>query len=105
MSDHSNESIENLLRRSFDGPVPDNGFSERVMLLLPARRARRNWLVPAGIIAGTFSCWIALTSTSLIRVASHDWASGKLSTTILIMLAAIGGMSLLASWWAMVEAE
>jgi len=105
MSTNSNEPIETLLRRSFDGPVPDDGFSDRVMRLLPARRVRRNWLLPAGIIAGTVACWIALNSTSLVRVASHDWVSGKLSPTIFVMLAAIGGMSLLASWWAMVEAE
>lgn len=105
MNTNSNESIETLLRRSFDGPVADDGFSEHVMQRLPARRVRRNWLLPAGIIAGTGACWIALTSTSLVRAAAHDWASGKPSTTTLVMLAAIAGMSLLASWWAMTEAE
>jgi hypothetical protein len=105
MSDPSNQSIETLLRRSFDGPVPDNGFSERVMQLLPARRVRVNPMVAAGIVAGIAACWIALTSTSLVRDAGHDWTSGKPSSSILIMLAAIAGMSLLASWWAMAEAE
>lgn len=105
MNDNLNESIETLLRKSFDGPVSDDGFSERVMQALPARRVRRRWMLPAGIIAGVVACWIAMTSTSLIRVASHDWASGRLSATTLIVLATIAGMSLLASWWAMVEAE
>jgi len=105
MNNHSNESIETLLRRSFDGPVPDDGFSERVMQRLPARRVRRNWLLPAGTVAGVAACWIALTPTSLVRAATHDWTSGRLSPTTLVMLAAIAGMALLASWWAMAEAE
>lgn len=105
MNSNSNDSIETLLRSSFDGPVPDAGFSDRVMRVLPARRVRRNWLLPAGIIAGAGACWIALTSTPLVRVATSDWSSGKLSPTVLVLAAAIGGMSLLASWWAMVEAE
>jgi hypothetical protein len=105
MSDHSNESIEALLRASFDGPVPDAGFSERVMQALPARRVRRRWLIPASMTAGIVTCWIALSSTSLVRVASHDLVSGKLSASILIMLATILGIALLACWWAVVEAD
>lgn len=105
MNNPSNEPIESLLRASFDGPVPDAGFSERVMQALPARRNHRRWLLPAGIVAGTFACWVALTPTPLMRVASHDWANGKLSATSVVVLAAVAGMSLLAAWWAMSEAD
>lgn len=104
MNDTSNESIDAQLRKAFEGPVLDGGFSDRVMRALPSRRAPRRWLVPAYVVAGAGACWFALASTSLVQGAGHDWAGGRLSSPVLALLAAMVGMALLAAWWAMAEA-
>lgn len=105
MNYQSNDNIHVLLQKSFGGPVPDDGFSERVMLALPTRHSRPRWLLPAAIAAGMVSCWLTLGSTSIVRLATSDWFNGHLSPTIIVLLATIVGMALLAAWWAMSEAD
>ncbi|MEO5692634.1 MAG: hypothetical protein ABIQ72_05885 [Usitatibacter sp.] len=42
------KDLDQLLREDASVPVPDNGFSARVMDALPARAvAKRSWLTPA----------------------------------------------------------
>jgi|SRR6187402_2996581 hypothetical protein len=105
MNDQPNDPIDALLQKGFEGPVPDDGFSARVMQVLPARRPRQRWVLPAATAAGIVACWLALTSTSLLRAAGRDWTTGTLSPPILVLLVAMVGMSLLATWWAMTEAD
>lgn len=105
MNDKPDDPIEVLLQKAFDGPMPDGGFSARVMQVLPERRSRQRWLLPAAIAAGIGACWLALASTSLLHAAGHDWTTGTLSPPVLVLLVAMVGMSLLATWWAMTEAD
>jgi len=43
--------LDTLLRRDAQSPLPDNGFSARVMSSLPPRaRARQAWLQPALVL-------------------------------------------------------
>lgn len=103
---HSDDNeIEALLRKQFDGPVSDDGFSDRVMQQLPPRRRRAVWPLFAGILAGIGACWLSLLSTPLLHVGWQNWISGELSASAITLMAVVAGMSLLACWWTTMEAE
>jgi hypothetical protein len=99
------DEIEALLRSQFDGPLPDAGFSERVMQQLPARRRRVAWPLWAGVLAGVGACWWQLLSAPLLHAGWRDWSSGQLSVPAIILLTVVAGISLLASWWSVAEAD
>ena len=105
MNHSDDHEIEALLRKQFAGSVPDDGFSDRVMQQLPPRRRRAVWLLLAGTLAGTGACWLSLLSTPLLHVGWQNWISGKLSASAITLMAVVAGMSLLACWWATLEAE
>lgn len=105
MSYPHDDPIEALLRKQFDGPVPDEGFSERVMRRLPPRRRRIVWPLWAGVLAGAGACWLGLRCSPLLHVGWRDWMGGELSVSAATVLVAIAGMSLLACWWAIAEAD
>lgn len=81
--------IDALLRTELDLPM-DDGFCERLMASLPPRRARHTWVRPAGAVAG------ALLSAA--GVAASGLPLG-------VVLCAAAGMSVLAAWWALCEAD
>ncbi|HEY2344875.1 MAG TPA: hypothetical protein VGH80_03210 [Xanthomonadaceae bacterium] len=97
--------FDTLLRRSFDGPTPDAGFSDRVMQQIPARRSRSAWPLAAGVFAGFVLCWLSLFQSPLWRTAWHDWFAGAWSATAIIPLAIMAGLSLLALAWTLAEAD
>ena len=99
MNPRNDDAIDALLRAQFEGPVRDEGFSERVMQALPPRRRRVDWPVRAGIVA----CWASLLSAPLLREGWSAWASGRLTASAMALLLAIAGMSLLALWWSVAE--
>lgn len=103
MNEPRDASIDALLRQQFEGPVADDGFCDRVMQRLPARRRARRWQLPACMLAGLGACLWHLSSAPLIRAGLQDWMSGSLSPAAVIMLLAVMGVSLLASWWALTE--
>lgn len=105
MNHFDDNEIEALLLKQLEGPVPDNGFSDRLMQRLPPRRRRAVWPLWAGVLAGTAACWLSLLSTSLLHVGWQDWISGELSAPAIILVSAVAGMSLLACWWTTMEAE
>lgn len=105
MNDPHDEVIEALLRRQFDGPVSDDGFSGRVMQRLPARRRRITWPLWAGVLAGAGACWASLLFSPLLPVGWRDWLNGELSMPAVILLLVAAGMSVLAGWWTMAEAD
>ena len=104
-SEPSDDAIDALLRRQFEGPLPDEGFSERVMQHLPTRRRRVAWPLWAGVVAGVGACWWRLQSASLLHAGWRDWAGGELSSPAIILLLVAAGMSLLAAWWSLAEAD
>ena len=105
MNHEQDDAIEALLRKQFDGAIPDDGFSERVMQQLPARRRRIAWPLWVGLAAGAGGCWLSLTAAPLMRVGWHDWTHGELSPSTVTLLLAMAGMSLLACWWTIAEAD
>jgi hypothetical protein len=88
MNHPDNNEIEALLRTQFDGSVPDDGFSDRVMLQLQPRRRRTAWPLLAGMLAGIGTCWLSELSASAMTIA-----------------AVVVGMSLLTCLWTMMEAD
>jgi len=105
MSDLHDDEIEALLRRSFEGPVPDAGFSEKLMQRLPPRPRRAAWPLWSGVLVGAAGCGLSLLHSSLLGAGLHDWLHGAWSAPAAVLLLAAAGMSLLACWWSMVEAD
>ena len=99
------DDIDALLRRSFDGPTPDAGFSDRVMQQLPPRRRRAAWPLAAGVLAGAVLCALSLFASPLWHAAWQGWRVGEWSTSTFIVLAMMAGMSLLALGWSLAEAD
>ena len=102
MNQQNDDVIEALLRKQFDGPVPDDGFCDQVMQRLPLRRHRSFWPLAAGILTGMGACWLAMPP---LHIDWRQWMHGELSASILIVLLTTMGMSLLAAWWAVSEAD
>lgn len=103
MNESHDDTIEALLRRQFEGPVADDGFSERVMQHLPSRRRRISWPLWLGVLMGAAACWPCLASVPLLHIGWRDWLAGELSTSVISMWLAMAAMSLLALGWGLIE--
>jgi hypothetical protein len=99
------EMIEALLRKQFNGPVPDDGFSERTMRRLPQRRRRIAWPVWGGILVGAVACWLELLRSPLLHIGWRDWLCREWSASAITVLLAILGMASLALAWSVAEVE
>lgn len=105
MNDLDDEhDLDALLRDQFDGPVPDDGFADRVMQRARPRR-RVAWPVAAGLVAGIAACWLSLLPTSVLQAGWRDWGHGQPSASAIAFLAVAAGMSLLACWWTAMEPD
>ena len=105
MTDPEDFDIDALLRAQFDGPVPDDGFADRVLRQPRPRRRRVPWPIAAGLVAGVVACWLSLLPTPLLRAGWLDWVHGEWSGAALVLVAAMAGMSLLACWWTAMEPD
>jgi len=103
MTDELDDEIDRLLRAQFDGPVPADGFAERVMAQVPARRRRRNWPLAVGATTGVTLGWLSLWSAPLTRTAWQDWLSGNLTDAALTLLAVMIGGAVLTLAWSIAE--
>lgn len=104
MNPPRDETIDALLRQQFGGPVPDDGFSERVMQRLPSRRRRTAWPLWTSVLAGAAGCWSSLQLSPWLVAGWRDWMHGELSAPAITLLLAMAGMSLAAAWWVVTEA-
>ncbi len=106
MNDPSDDALDALLREQFDGPVPADGFCERVMERLPSRPRRlRTWPMVAGVVAGMVACWLSLRSVPVMNIGWKDWLALEPSSSAMTLLLIVGGASLLAVLWALGEAD
>ncbi|MDN5924465.1 MAG: DUF5056 domain-containing protein [Xanthomonadales bacterium] len=103
MSDVSDDMIESMLREQFDGPVADDGFSERVMQVLPPRPRHRAWPLWLGIVVGMLACWLGLLRAPVLQTGWSDWLHGEFSMPAITVMAVMAGLSLLAAWWSVAE--
>lgn len=104
MNNTPNDSIDTLLHEQFDGPVPDGGFTQRVMTRLPSRRHRMAWPAWLGVLAGVVACWVALLPSPLLRIGFRTWLSGQWSASLVIVLIIVVGMIGLSAAWGVAEA-
>ena len=93
------------LRQSFDGPTHDAGFCDRVMQQLPPRRRASAWPLATGVLVGAVLCSLSLFDSPLWRATWHGWLVGEWSSSTIIMLSTMAGMSLLALGWTLAEAD
>lgn len=105
MNEPSEETIEALLRKQFDGAVRDEGFSERVMQRLPPRRRRVVWPLWTGVLAGIVAGWLALLPSRLLRDGWRDWLGMHWSAATAVTLTVMVVMALLALAWSVAEAD
>lgn len=105
MNPTRDDAIESLLRRQFDGPVPDEGFSTRVLQRLPQRHRHVTWPLWSGIVAGAVACWLALLPSPLLRDGWKGWVIGHWSAATVTLSLAMLGMAMLALAWGVVEAD
>lgn len=105
MNEPHDDTIEALLRRQFEGPVVDDGFSERVMRRLPLRRRRAAWPLWLGVLAGAAACGLSLGDAPLLRAGWRDWLAGVPSVPAIGLLLAAAGMAWLALGWSLAESR
>lgn len=103
MTGISDETLDALLRREFEGSVEDDGFSARLMRTLPARRTRRQWLMPGLAFSGGLLTWISLLPTSLPELTASASQTGGLSAAVASICALMLTISVLACGWALDE--
>jgi hypothetical protein len=103
MNEPNDEEIEALLHRQFEGPVADNGFSERVIRHLPPRRRRAAWPLHLGGLLGAVACWVSLTSVPMLRIGWRDSLAGHLSVAAIGMWLAVAILAFLALGWSVAE--
>jgi hypothetical protein len=101
----TNDDVDRLLQDAFEGTVPDDGFSARMMERLPERRRHRIWPLLLGVAAGGGLCWSSLMSAPVWHAGWRDWLAGELSARSMVVLAAMAGLSLLTLAWTMAEAD
>jgi len=105
MNQPHDDPIDQLLRERFDGAVPDDGFCDRVMQDLPARRHKVAWPSWIGLFAGVAACASGLWSTPMLRAGWHDLNVGAPTASALVLLLVLAAMSLLAMCWSLCEAD
>lgn len=103
MSAEADDAIDTLLRLTFDGPVEDGGFTDRVVRTLPRRRPQGAWFSLVGMLAGTVSCWLAIRSSPIVLSGWKNWVSGDSPVPLIPLLIAVLGLSLLGLVWAISE--
>ncbi len=105
MNESHDDTIDALLRHQFEGPIADEGFSERVMQHLPTHRRRATWPLWLGVLIGAAACWICMDSVPLFHNGWHDWLAGQPSMSAIGMWAMMAAMSLLALMWSLAESS
>ena len=105
MNDIDDEAVDKILRDAFEGPVPDDGFCDSVMQVLPARRRRAAWPLVLGVVTGGAACGVSVLSTPLFQIGWHDWLSGQVSAPALAVLVTMTGISYLALAWTAAETD
>ncbi|MGD9583674.1 MAG: hypothetical protein AB7V26_08440 [Lysobacterales bacterium] len=103
MPEMSDETLDALLRRDFEGAVVDDGFSARVMRALPPRRRSRPWLLPGAVLAGGLLAWLALLPSPLLQLVAREWQGGGFTAASIGVCLLLLVVSVLGCGWALDE--
>lgn len=103
MNETSDDALDALLRRGFEGHVPDDGFSARVVRALPARPRRRAWPLPLAALCGGLLAWATLAPSPLWRDVAQEAATGVPGAAIAVLLAVALGFGTVCCAWALEE--
>ncbi|MBV1774590.1 DUF5056 domain-containing protein [Burkholderiaceae bacterium DAT-1] len=102
MHETQEDPIEALLRMQFDGPVADDGFTDRVMQQLPRQR-RSRWPIYLGLTLGTLLCLSTLLIWTPFDSLHWPQNGGSLTACTLAWLCTSLVFSLLSLWWGLYE--
>jgi hypothetical protein len=105
MNDDLDAAVDRLLRDHAPVPVADAGFCNDLLDRLPPRRPRAQWPLGIGVAAGALACWFSMQSAQVALAGWHDWLSGNLTASTLLLAGSAAGLSLLAMAWALAEAQ
>ena len=105
MNPADDDALDRHLRDAFEGPVADDGFSDRIMAALAPRRQPSQWMLRTGAVIGAVACWLTLGQASVLRAGWQDWWHNDLSPSAWVLLLAVAVMSLLGMGWGLLEAE
>lgn len=105
MTDYDEEYLDILLRKQFDGPVADDGFSARVMARLPGRQQRIKWPMFAGTFAGLLAYWLSLWFAPISHSGWKDWISGGPTDSAISLFIAAMGIAVSTLVWALSEMD
>lgn len=103
MSSDSDKRLDDLLRRSFTGAVPDGGFSARVMHMLPARRRPPGWMLPSAALLGGLLAWFTLLPSPLLQQVAREWQAGGFGAASAGICSLLLALSWLGCGWALDE--
>ncbi len=105
MAEEPNDPIEDLLRERFEGAVPEDGFSGKVMQRLPQRRRFQGWLPAVGVLLGAVASGVGLFWGRLPEVVWRGGTSGHMTGAVIVWMAIAGGISMMGMGWAVVEGD
>jgi hypothetical protein len=103
LDDTTDPKLDALLRRQFPGAVADEGFTTRVMGVLPPRRQPKPWLLPAAAVAGSALAWLALMPSPIWRHAVREWLQGDFGAASAGIGVLLLAMTLASCAWSLEE--
>jgi hypothetical protein len=103
MTELDDHKLDDLLRRQFPGAVADDGFTARVMRVLPPRRQPRPWLVPGAAVAGSVLAWLALMPSPVWQQAAREWLQGDLGAATAGIAVLLLAVTLASCAWSLEE--
>lgn len=105
MMDDMEDPIDALLREGFEGPAPEDGFSDRVMDHLPTRKQSRHWPLHLGLGGGVVAGGSTLWHASIAQVGWSHWVAGELSASTVSLFVAAAGLAIGALAWSISETD
>lgn len=104
MNETPDDALDTLLRREFEGPVPDDGFSARVARELPARPRRIAWPLPIAFACGGVLAGAAVATSPLWGEVAQEVAAGVPGAASAVLLTVALCLGALCCAWALEEA-
>lgn len=98
-------NLDTLLRDYYEAPVADDGFSGRLMQIIPSKRPRYSPHFLIALLLGLAALLWQTSSSQLFHHAWQDLAQGHLSASVWLLCGVFTSVSLFISCWLMTERE